>query len=170
MIYSIWIVKLISNQICTFYIMGKYTVSCTFAFLSKTQKYLSASRNKEILTSSFVINYHPSVIKLSICGSGQRHWVDRYRLKLEKMLSLHVCFSSSRIFFFFHVLEQTTNKFLSRIGLISFLFSLWNYLAADWRSYFIIFNKRYQKSYDTSLIRLFQRFTGLLWCKNTSFS
>ena len=36
----------------------------------KTQKYLSENRNKKIL-SSFVINYRPSTIKLSISASGQ---------------------------------------------------------------------------------------------------
>ena len=44
----------------------------------KTQKCLSVSRNKE--TIKFVINYHPSPIKLSISASGQRQsrpvWIE----------------------------------------------------------------------------------------------
>ena len=47
---------------------GKYHVNL-LSF--KTQKCLSVSRNKEIIVK-FVINYHPSVIKLSISASGQR--------------------------------------------------------------------------------------------------
>ena len=50
-------------------------ICCNF----KTQKCLSVSRNKEIIVK-FVINYHPSGIKLSITASGQRQsrpvWIE----------------------------------------------------------------------------------------------
>ena len=45
----------------------------------KIQKCLSVSINKEIIVK-FVINYHPSAIKLSISASGQRQgspaWIE----------------------------------------------------------------------------------------------
>ena len=45
----------------------------------KTQKCLSVSRNNEIIVK-FVLNYHPSAIKLSIIASGQRQsrsvWIE----------------------------------------------------------------------------------------------
>ena len=45
----------------------------------KAQKCLSVSRNREIIVK-FVINYHPSAIKLLISASGQRQsssvWIE----------------------------------------------------------------------------------------------
>ena len=45
----------------------------------QTQKCLSVSRNKEVIVK-FVINYHPSAIKLSISASGQKQsrpvWIE----------------------------------------------------------------------------------------------
>ena len=59
---------------------GKYHANCSHF---KTQKCLSVSRNNKIIVK-FVINYHPSAIKLSIRASGQGHGVGRYGLKIEK--------------------------------------------------------------------------------------
>ena len=46
----------------------------------KTQKCLSVFRNNKIIIVKFVINYHPSAIKLSISASGQRQsrpvWIE----------------------------------------------------------------------------------------------
>ena len=59
----------------------KGEVLCKFAVISKTQKCLSVSRNKEIIVSVVVNNfYHPSAIKMSISASGQRRsrlvWIE----------------------------------------------------------------------------------------------
>ena len=57
----------------------KGEVSRKFACHFKTQKCLSVSRNNKIIVK-FVINYHPSAIKLSIRASGQRQsrpvWIE----------------------------------------------------------------------------------------------
>ena len=62
---------------CIQYFKGE--VSRKFAVISKPKKCLSASRNNEIIVK-FVINYHPSAIKLLISASGQRQswpvWIE----------------------------------------------------------------------------------------------
>ena len=65
--------------ICWTFFFKKEEVSRKFDVISKPQKCLSVSRNKEIIVK-FVINYHPSTIKLSISASRQRQnwpvWIE----------------------------------------------------------------------------------------------
>ena len=54
-------------------------------------------------------------------------------------------------FCFQNALEQITSSSFQELSWFnSFFSSFLNYLVVDWRSYFIIFNKRYQKPHDTS--------------------
>ena len=57
----------------------KGEVSHKFAVISKPKNVCLSGRNKEIIVK-FVINYHPSAIKLSISASGQRQsrsvWIE----------------------------------------------------------------------------------------------
>ena len=80
----------------------KGEVSRKFAVISKPPKCLSVSRNKEIIVK-FIINYHPSAIKLSIGVSGQRQstsvWIENVRLMFFKFS--HFCFQNA--------LEQITS-------------------------------------------------------------
>ena len=82
-------------------------ICCNF----KTQKCLSVSRNKERIVK-FVINYHPSAIKLSISAPDHRQSTPLW-MKLEKcsanVLQVHA--------------RTDHELFLSRIELISFLSS-----------------------------------------------
>ena len=52
----------------------------------------------------------------------------------------------SKLIFYVTHISASFPTFLSRIELISFLSSFYNYLAGDRRSYFLIINKRYQKT------------------------
>ena len=82
-------------QVCVSALRGSITEICRHF---KTQKRLSVGRNKGIIVK-FVINYHPSAIKLSISASGQRQsrpiWIETW-----KMLG-HFCFQNA--------LEQITS-------------------------------------------------------------
>ena len=76
----------------------------------KAQKCLTVSRNNKIIVK-FVTNYHPSTIRLSTSASGQRQGRP---VSIETDCAI------------------TDHKlFLSRIELISFLSSFYNYLAGD---------------------------------------
>ena len=83
----------------------KGEVSRKFAVISKPKNVCLSGKNKEIIVK-FVINYHPSAIKLLISASGQRQsrpvWIENLKkVRLMFFKFSHFCFQNA--------LEQITS-------------------------------------------------------------